>query len=197
VVLSELYLPHDCDPKHATCSATDPGDFTCACHGGYFSEDAARTCLDIDECASEPCEHGSECMESGDGPTWSPATCVATALNAIAEDVAACAAVEALGDGTACRAVVGHVLTTTFVCTYTPMAPVPLSAYSCACLLGLRVSVHCRIERRCSCCCLRHRIASSLHLRGSSTASSSSPSGGCPICILRRRLWMRASTVTE
>jgi hypothetical protein len=59
VVLSELYLPHDCDPKHATCSATDPGDFTCACHGGYFSEDAARTCLDIDECASEPCEHGS------------------------------------------------------------------------------------------------------------------------------------------
>ena len=51
-----------CD-EHATCSYTGPGEVACACHAGWEMADN-QLCIDVDECASMPCQHGATCADS-------------------------------------------------------------------------------------------------------------------------------------
>ena len=50
-----------CD-EHATCSYTGPGLVACTCHVGW--EMVNDVCVDIDECASVPCQNGAMCADS-------------------------------------------------------------------------------------------------------------------------------------
>ena len=49
----------------ATCSHTGPGLHSCECWSGYVG--SGQECTDVDECASDPCEHGARCVESSMG----------------------------------------------------------------------------------------------------------------------------------
>ena len=49
----------------ATCSHTGPGLHSCECFSGYVG--SGQECTDVDECASDPCEHGARCVESSMG----------------------------------------------------------------------------------------------------------------------------------
>ena len=53
------YAPHDCDPDFAACVQTSPGEYRCDCTAGYETVTVGRSCTDIDECASSPCEVNS------------------------------------------------------------------------------------------------------------------------------------------
>eukprot|EP01043_Picozoa_sp_COSAG02_P035057 COSAG02_NODE_2487_length_8704_cov_24.065311_3_plen_2006_part_00 len=55
---------NDCDPLHALCIATGPGTHECRCAHGWNTTNDGRTCQDIDECASTPCQNGGHCYES-------------------------------------------------------------------------------------------------------------------------------------
>ena len=66
----------DCH-KDAVC-ANIPGGFTCTCIAGFTGD--GKTCVDTDECASNPCQHGGtcrnlvdafacDCLPAYDGPT--------------------------------------------------------------------------------------------------------------------------------
>ena len=51
--------------SHANCSHVGPGVHACECDLGYSGN--GQVCGDVDECASEPCEHGGRCIESSMG----------------------------------------------------------------------------------------------------------------------------------
>ena len=53
----------NCDSSNGECSHTGPGHFACQCATGYTSQDNGRTCVDVDECDSSPCESGAACTE--------------------------------------------------------------------------------------------------------------------------------------
>ena len=57
----------NCDPYHATCHHTGPGQHDCTCHVGW--EGDGHTCNDIDECLSNPCQNGGVCSESACPPS--------------------------------------------------------------------------------------------------------------------------------
>ena len=54
----------DCDSSYARCAHIGPALHDCICHAGYESNDGGRSCADINECRSQPCQHGSQCSES-------------------------------------------------------------------------------------------------------------------------------------
>ena len=54
----------DCD-INANCSHIGPGLHVCTCVTGFVG--SGQSCTDVDECASEPCEHGGRCVESSMG----------------------------------------------------------------------------------------------------------------------------------
>ena len=49
-----------CD-ENADCLDT-PGSFECTCHSGYTGD--GDTCLDIDECLSDPCDENATCTNN-------------------------------------------------------------------------------------------------------------------------------------
>ena len=49
----------DCD-ANANCSHIGPGLHVCTCVTGFVG--SGQSCTDVDECASEPCEHGGRCV---------------------------------------------------------------------------------------------------------------------------------------
>ena len=49
-----------CD-ENAECLDT-PGSYTCTCHSGYTGD--GDTCLDIDECLSDPCDENAVCTNN-------------------------------------------------------------------------------------------------------------------------------------
>jgi hypothetical protein len=55
---------HDC-ARHAQCTDTE-GSFTCACNQGHTGDgySAGTGCVDIDDCASDPCDYG-DCNDEG------------------------------------------------------------------------------------------------------------------------------------
>jgi len=55
---------HEC-ARHALCTNND-GSYTCACNGGWSGDGASQGtgCMDIDDCASNPCDYG-ECTDQG------------------------------------------------------------------------------------------------------------------------------------
>lgn len=44
----------DCDPELSICTPTGPGTYSCICIEGFSSEDG-YSCVDVDECAIDPC----------------------------------------------------------------------------------------------------------------------------------------------
>ena len=53
----------------AICLLLGPGDYLCNCVPGYESQDGARTCNDVDECESNPCEFAGVCSHQVDAYT--------------------------------------------------------------------------------------------------------------------------------
>ena len=94
----------DCDPFHATCHHTGPGHHDCTCHVGWMGD--GRTCTDVNECVSTPCQNGAVCYESG-------------------------CAVSAYPNGTACS-----IANATLDGTPTAVTAASMDAYSCLCPAG-------------------------------------------------------------
>jgi hypothetical protein len=64
-----------CDPVNSVCFSLGPGSFECVCDDGWTPAAGAPEgtvatggCIDIDECSSNPCQHGGLCTESACGP---------------------------------------------------------------------------------------------------------------------------------
>ena len=51
----------DCD-DHAQCTHVGPGQHTCTCRTGWSGD--GHTCMDVNECLSNPCQNGATCTES-------------------------------------------------------------------------------------------------------------------------------------
>eukprot|EP01052_Picozoa_sp_SAG31_P001135 SAG31_NODE_37_length_31616_cov_38.688359_9_plen_968_part_00 len=52
---------HEC-AEQATCAHIGPGMFNCFCIAGW--EGDGRSCADVDECLSSPCQNGASCADS-------------------------------------------------------------------------------------------------------------------------------------
>eukprot|EP01052_Picozoa_sp_SAG31_P001136 SAG31_NODE_37_length_31616_cov_38.688359_10_plen_1872_part_00 len=52
---------HEC-AEQATCAHIGPGMFNCSCIAGW--EGDGRSCADVDECLSSPCQNGASCADS-------------------------------------------------------------------------------------------------------------------------------------
>jgi Notch-like protein len=51
-----------CDPVHAVCM-NQAGVSVCECYAGYETADGGRSCTDVDECASAPCQSAGNCTD--------------------------------------------------------------------------------------------------------------------------------------
>ena len=55
----------DCS-NEAECIHTGPGTHICECYPGFSTNDRGRTCVDIDDCESSPCQNGAACSDGRD-----------------------------------------------------------------------------------------------------------------------------------
>jgi len=73
-------MTHECDPSFGICTNTE-GSYSCECKHGYIGNGLLGECVEIDDCANSPCEHG-KCTDEGDyayscdcDPGWKDKKC--------------------------------------------------------------------------------------------------------------------------